>query len=426
MQGKYEENAVRKMQHIVDYAYRNFPLYAERMSKKGIDLRHIQKLDDLKKLPFVSKAELQKVQFEDILKCASDKLYYIGFTSGSTAAPMPLYCTSRDFEIWVKNTATGLLMGGVTKEDTVQLTFGQWGLGMYLFLEALRTLGASAIPVNIDVLALPELLDYMGRFRVSAIVCFPSIALELCRALEEKQSAENLRLRRVFLLGESCSESGRERIGKSLAAEVYNIYGSMEVGMIASECKRHEGLHILANQVIVEIVDPDTGEVVAPGNAGEVVVTTLWKEALPLIRYRTGDIASMIDGECSCGLKWPRISEIVGRLSDFICIGSTKIHPVAIEDSILSTSYRIHNFQIVISREGERDKMTLILESSEPVGKAEELKEDLLEKICNLNEDLGSLVKANIVAKPEVRFVKPGSLRMSSGKIKKLLDLRAG
>ena len=186
---------------------------------------------------------------------------------------------------------------------------------------------------------------------------------------------------------------------------MYDIYGSTEVGMVGIECSAHDGLHILPDQVLVEILDPYTGKTVEQGVEGEIVVITFWKEALPLIRYRTGDMASKVEGFCRCGSDLPRISRIKGRARDLIFIGSTKIHPMAVEAAIMDVCDSALNYQIVLNQEGDIDTLKLIIETPEEIITNQTLRVILSERICNLHKDLSSLITAGFVMPPDVEFV---------------------
>jgi phenylacetate-CoA ligase len=425
MQNTYEQVQAEKLKRIVAYAFENFSYYRKKISQVGLKPTDIQSLGDLDKLPLTVKEELkEKFDFDEIFYRLAGKLYYIGFTTGTVSIPMPVYYTHDDFERWEKNLAKGLSMAGITNKDVAQITFGRCGIACIVLLGAIRRTGATGIPIDADSGTASELLKRMEKFHVSFLLTFPSIVREFCRIVESERVKGPCYLRKIFLMGESWSETFRRRVEDTLNVEVYDIYGSTEVGMVGVECSAHEGLHLLPDQVLVEILDPNTGKPVSRQEEGEIVVTTFWKEALPLIRYRTGDIASKIEGSCCCGLDLPRISRIIGRVSDLIFIGSTKIHPIAVEAAIIDTCNSALNYQIVLSQERGKDKIKLVLEAPEDVMEKQNLKVALSERISNLNEDLASLIKANLVFPPEVEFVPLNSLTRKGGKIAKILDLR--
>lgn len=425
MEKVYEKIQTEKLRKIVAYAFENFSYYREKMSEVGITPTDIQDLEDLDKLPFTTREELQeKLGFDEIFQHIADKLYYIGFTTGTVATPMPVYYTHDDFERWEKNLAKGLSMAGITNNDVVQITFGRCGIACVVFLGAIRRTGATAIPIDVDSGTASGFLQQMEQFRVSFLLTFPSIVKEFCRIVESEPGKRPHYLKKIFLMGESWSETFRHRVKDTLDVEVYDIYGSTEIGMVGVECSTHDGLHVLPEQVLVEIIDPLTEKLVEHGTEGEIVVTTFWKKALPLIRYRTGDISSRMKGFCRCGSDLPRISRIKGRVRDLIFIGSTKIHPMAIEEAVIDVCDSTLNYQIILSQEGGRDKLKLKIEIPGEVKNNKNLQVALSERTCNLNEDLSSLIKANLVMPPEVEFVPLNTLPRKGGKITKILDLR--
>lgn len=425
MEKVYEKIQTEKLRQIVVHAFENFSYYREKMSEVGITPTDIQGLEDLDKLPCTSREELQeKLGFDEIFQHMADKLYYIGFTTGTVATPMPVYYTHGDFERWENNLAKGLSMAGITNNDVVQITFGRCGIACVVLLGAIRRTGATGIAIDADSGTANELLQWMKQFRVSFLLTFPSIVREFCGIAESERGKRPQYLKKIFLMGESWSETFRRRVEDTLNVEVFDIYGSTDIGMVGVECSIHDGLHVLPDQVLVEVIDPLTGKPVENGAEGEIVVTTFWKEALPLIRYRTGDIASKMKGFCRCGSDLPRISRIKGRARDLIFIGSTKIHPIALEEAITDVCDSSLNYQIVLSHTEGRDKLRLKIEAPDQMMNNENLKTALSERICNLNEDLSSLISAGLVMPPEVEFVPLNALPRKGGKITKVLDLR--
>jgi len=414
-----------KLRRAVRDAYRNFRFYRDKLSRAGIEPASFRGLRDLEQLPFTTKEELQThFAFADLYQRLSHDLYYIGFTTGTTAVPMPVYCTYEDFDRWEQNLSKGFAIAGINPSDVVQISLGRCGIACVVFIGAVRRTGAAAMPVDVDLMTSDAVLDRMKQFRVTFLLAFPSITRELCRLVEVGYSKEGLALRTVFLMGEAWSEAFRERVRLSLGAEVCDMYGSTEMGFVAMECKLHRGLHIMADQVLVEIVDPVTGQPVQQGAEGELVVTTFWKEALPLIRYRTGDIASAIKGDCECDVGTPRISRIKGRAGDLIFIGSTKLHPLAIEALVVDTLDKTCNYQIALSREREQDMLTLVLEVDAPPKKAAAIQSRLAQEISTLTDDLNALIKAGIIAPPDIQLVPPGTLPRIGGKIRRIVDRR--
>jgi len=411
---------------VVRDAYRDFPFYRNKLSQAGIDPESFQGLGDLNKIPFTTKEELQlHFAFVDLYQRLGRDLYYIGFTTGTTAVPMPVYCTYEDFDRWEQNLSRAFTIAGISPSDVVQISLGRCGIACVVLIGAVRRTGAAVMPIDVDLMTSDAVLDRMKQFKVTFLLTFPSITSELCRLVEAGYPKEGLALKSVFLMGEAWTEAFRERVRQSLGVEVYDVYGSTEMGFVAMECKLHRGLHIMADQVLVEIMDPVTGQPVQEGTEGELVVTTFWKKALPLIRYRSGDIASAIKGDCECDVDTPRISRIKGRASDLIFIGSTKIHPLAIEALVMDVFDKTCNYQIVLSREGQQDKLTLVLEVDTPHKKAVAIQSHLAQEISTLTDDLNALIRAGVIAPPDIQFVSPGTLPRIGGKARRIVDRRA-
>jgi phenylacetate-CoA ligase len=410
---------------VVRDAYCDFPFYRNKLSQAGIAPESFQGLRDLNKIPFTTKEELQThFSFVDLYQRLGRDLYYIGFTTGTTAVPMPIYCTYEDFYRWEQNLSKAFVTAGINPSDVVQISLGRCAIACVVFIGAVRKTGAAVMPVDVDLMTSHAILEQMKQFRVTFLLTFPSIASELCRLIEAGYPREGLALRTVFLMGEPWTEAFRERVRQTLGTEVYDVYGSTEMGFVAMECKLHKGLHIMSDQVLLEIVDPMTEQPVQKGAEGELVVTTFWKKASPLIRYRSGDIASAIKGDCECDVGTPRISRIKGRASDLIFIGSTKLHPLAIDGLIMDILDKTCNYQIVLSREEGQDKLTLVLEVDAPPKKAIVIQSRLAQEISTLTDDLNALIKAGIIAPPDTQLVAPGTLPRIGGKVRRIVDRR--
>jgi phenylacetate-CoA ligase len=414
-----------KLIQVVHNAFRDFPFYRNKFIQASIDPDTFQGLDDLTKIPFTTKEDLQmRFPFADVYQQFGHELSYIGFTTGTTSAPMPIYFTHEDMDKWEWNLTKAYHMAGINSGDIVQVSIGRCGIGCVVFMGAVRKTGAAVMPVDVDLISTDEILNRMKQYRITILATLPSIASELCRLVEAGYPKEGLALKTLFLMGEACTETFRERARQTLGAEVYDIYGSTESGFVGTECNLHKGLHLMVDQVIVEIVDPTTGLPVQSGAEGELVVTTLWKKAMPLIRYRTGDIASAIQEDCKCNIGLPRISKIKGRASDLVSIGSTKLHPSAIDALIFDTFNKNYNYQVVLSNEQGRDHLALLVEVDIPSIEAAGIQERLEFGILTLTDDMNLLFKSGIILHPEVQLISPGTLQKKGGKVRKIFDKR--
>lgn len=415
------DEQLANLKKIVSYAYRTFPFYRHKMRELGLTPSKIKSSEDIANLPFLNKNELQIHCNIDTL--TSRPLYLVGFTTGTTAFPAPVFTTHTDFSRWEAILAGALEMVGVGAQDTVQITFGRCGIACIVLLGAVRRLGATAIPFDADLLKPEQLLGHLDRFRVSTLLTFPSVAKQLCVSVETQQIRTPRHLRRICLMGESWSELVRDRIQQALDVRVYDIYGSTDTGLIGMECRNQNGLHIPEEHVLVEIVDPETGQRIPHGQDGEVVVTTFWKHAIPLIRYRTGDIAYWLDNECPCRLRTPRLSRIKGRHAEFITVGSCKLHPLGLEEVITEVCPTAQNYQVIVTRERNKDKLVFVIETEAEVDLTQ-LQSRLYTKLNIVNEDLISLIRLGAIHPLQVRLMKPGDIPHSGGKVLKVRDLR--
>lgn len=402
----------------VNRAYRSFPFYRDKLDQLGLKPSQVNSAEDFRKLPFMYKNELlANCTLESM---AGRHLYLIGFTTGTTARPAPVFNTHADFSRWENALTEALEMFGLTAKDRVQITFGRTGIAGIVLLGAVRKLGASAIIFDADLITPQGLLERMEEFHVSALLTFPSIAKQLAAVVESGQVEPPEYLSRVCLMGESWSELVRATIEGALNVSVFDIYGSVECGPIGVECQAKNGLHVPENATYVEIVNPETGQL---ARDGEVVVTSFWKRGIPIIRYRTGDIASWIDGECRCGLTSARISRIKGRLGEVIVVGSCKMLPTGLEEALMASCPTAGNWQLVISREGNKDKLAFAIEMQTPVD-IETIRSKLYINLNRVNEDLVSLMHSGIIHQIDLTIVHPGSIERKGGKVVKIKDLR--
>jgi phenylacetate-CoA ligase len=357
---------LERLQSTLNRAYLNVAHYRRAFDAGGILPENIQSLADLIKLPFTTREDLEKSYPYDMFAVPLREVVRIHTSSGRARNAIVTGYTGGDLKAWARLMARFLVGTGITKDDVIQISF-RYGLmtGGFGFHSAAELVGASVIPADIGNTA--EQATIMQHYLTSAIACTPGFALILLDKLRELGiNTKSLRLRRAILGAEKLTPSVRENITQGLGVEVFNSYGSSVVmgPGIAGECTAHDGMHIFEDFFIPEIINPETGIVLGPGEKGELVITTLMREAFPLIRYRTGDITMIKSGACSCGRTHMRLEDFYGRTDDTIKIKGTSVSPERIRALLaaegISTGMKIH-----IYRDGFHEKADVILQVQE-------------------------------------------------------------
>lgn len=417
---RYTEDAMLSLQEerlraIVKHAYENSPFYRRKLDEAGLHPSDIKFLEDLKKLPFTEKEELRANYPLGLMAVSEEKVVRIHASSGTTGKKTVVCYSRKDIEDWAEMMARCFRLAGLTARDRVQITtgYGLWtaGVGFQLGVERL---GAMAVPVGPGSTDLQ--LELMIDFAVTAFCATSSYALLLGEEVERRGLREKLKLRVGIIGSERWSDRMRRRIEDLLGIESFDIIGMTELygPGIGLDCQAHEGIHYWSDYFIFEIVDPVTGEPRAPGEEGELVATTLCREAMPLLRYRTRDITRLIPGRCSCGRSFFRIDRISGRTDDMVKVRGVNIFPGQVDEVLNGFPELGSEYQLVISRTNGRDNLLLRVERKQGVGGEREA----------LAVRVAERVKAVIGLTPEVEVVDYGGLPRSEKKAKRVLDLR--
>lgn len=355
-----------RLQSTLNRAYLNVAHYRKSFEKAGVMPEDVTSLNDVRQLPFTTRQDIERGYPYDMFAVPLREVVRIHTSSGHARKPIVTGYTANDLKAWARLMARFLIGTGVNKEDVIQIAFRYGpmtgGLG---FHAAAEFIGTSVIPS--DVGNTQEQVIMMNDYLTSVIACTPGYALVLLKKIEEmKINPKSLRLRRAILGGEHLSDSVRKVIEGRLGVEVFNSYGlSVVMGPgIAGECSAHEGLHLYEDYFIPEIINPETGEVLGPGQKGELVITTLMREAFPLIRYRTGDITAIKEGNCPCGRSHIRLQGFYGRIDETVKIKGVSVSPERIHQ-ILSDVAIDTRMQLHIYREELIEKVDLYLEVKE-------------------------------------------------------------
>jgi phenylacetate-CoA ligase len=409
-----------RLRATVRRAYQHVELYRRRLDQLGVGPDDIRSLDDVARLPFTMKVDLRDSYPFGLFASPLEEVVRLHASSGTTGKPIVVAYTQQDVAVWTDAMTRTLAACGLGRGDIIQNAYGYGlftgGLGAHYGAEAL---GATVVPIsggNTD-----RQIMVMKDFRATAICCTPTYFLHLLdRATEIGVNICELPLRVGVFGAEPWSDSMRCRIEAASGIRAYDIYGLSEITGpgVGSECVCQAGLHIFEDHFYPEIIDPDSERPVADGEEGELVLTTLSKQAMPMLRYRTRDISAFLPGSCPCGRTLRRIKRISRRSDDMFIIRGINVFPSQIETALLAVEGTLPHYQIILTREAGLDRIEVQVEvtpavSSDKVGAMERLHNKLAQ---SLNQTLGLRV--------DVRLVAPQSLKRSEGKAQRLIDRR--
>ncbi len=411
---------LQRLQAIVQRAYDRVPLFRQRMDERGLTPQDVRTLDDLAKLPFTLKTDLRDTYPFGLFASPMKDVVRLHVSSGTTGKPTVVAYTREDIQVWTNVMLRSLAACGLHEGDIIQNAYGYGlftgGLGAHYGAEAL---GATVIPISGG--NTPRQLMVMKDFGVTAICCTPSYFLHLIdQAPELGVNFKDLPLRVGVFGAEPWTESMRRRIETDSGIKAYDIYGLSEIvgPGVAMECQCQAGPHIFEDYFYPEIIDSKTGKPCEDGEEGELVLTTLGKQAMPMIRYRTRDITALTSETCECGRTLRRINRIGRRADDMFIIRGINVFPSQIETALLKVEGALPHYQIILTREKDLDVMEVQVEVTaefftDTVGAMEQLQARLTKSIETI---VG--VRAN------VRLVQPRTLQRSEGKAKRVIDQR--
>jgi len=400
---KLRELQLQRLQDLVSRAYANSKFYKRKFDEVEVKLEDINTLDDLKKLPLIKSEEFRGIPWSEKLAVPQDKVKHISSTSGTTAIPQVLPYTRHEFEIRCTEDARVRWTLGVRPSDIVQqlgITSGADCCRMgYQILGASLLYGIAGRGVLDDEIRIAQIAG------VTVLEHMPSLVLKYFeRAKELGIDIKKSPLRLIVGIGEGFAEARRRKIEEEYGVSFMSFYGQMELSTIGIECEAKQGLHIIGDNCLVEIVDPETGETLAPGEEGEIVTTCLWSEATPYIRYRSGDVSSITYEPCSCGRTHPRLSMVRGRIIDAITIRDKKLFPVDVEEVVASIPELGNEYQIILDKPREQDILQVKAEYRPEVKNVARLKE---KTVNALNQALGVESRVELVPQgtmPRVMF----------------------
>ncbi|MCS7180547.1 MAG: phenylacetate--CoA ligase [bacterium] len=410
---------IERLKKIFNFAKEKIPFYKKLYEKTGI--KKIDSLSDLKNLPFTKKTDLRDNYPFKMFSCDLKEVLEIHASSGTTGKLTVVGYTRNDIEVWSEVMARSLACAGVRKGDIIQNAYG-YGLftgGLGVHYGALK-LGVTVIPISAG--GTQRQLMIIQDFKSTVLTCTPSYSLYMAEEAKEMGIDPRKTTIRVGILGaEPWTEGMRRQIEKEWDMIALDIYGLSEIigPGVAVECEGKEGLHVWADHFLPEVIDPETGEVLEEGKEGELVLTTLTKEALPMIRYRTGDIVKIINSVCpNCKRTMPRISKIKGRIDDMLIIRGINVFPSQIETVLTKSPEVAPHYQIIVTREKHLDKLEVRVEITEKTFS------DEIKKLEELQKKVEREISGVLGLSVSVKLVEPKSIERSMGKAKRVIDLR--
>ena len=398
----------------------NSPFYKKRFEENGLTPEDIQSLDDLRKIPFTTKQDLRDTYPFGIASVSLDKAVRLHSSSGTTGNPTVIIHTQKDLDEWANAVARCLHMVGLRPSDVFQNSSGYGmftgGLGFQYGAERLGMMTVPAAAGNTK-----RQLKFITDFGTTALHAIPSYVTRIYEVMQEMgiDPKRDTKLRTLIIGAEPHSEEQRRRIEEMMGVKAYNSFGMSEMcgPGVAFECQEQNGLHIWEDYYIVEIIDPDTLEPVPEGEVGELVLTTINREGMPLLRYRTRDLTRVLSGECPCGRHHKRLDRMKGRSDDMIILKGVNIFPIQIETILMQFKELTTNYLITLETKDSNDEMIIEVE-------LEKLFTDDYARLQVLTKNITRLLKDEILVTPHVKLVPKGTLPQSEGKAVRVKDLR--
>jgi phenylacetate-CoA ligase len=411
-----------RLVRVVKYCYDNVPMYKKRFDEHGISPGDIKGLGDLHKIPFTLKDDLRDHYPYGILAKPLGEIVRFHSSSGTTGIPTVVSYTKKDIRTWSKMMARGIACAGGSPDDIMQVAYGYGlftgGLGLHFGSEEL---GCGTIPAAGGMTPTKKQISLLVDMKSTIICCTPSYALYLAEEAKKEgiDPKHDFHLKIGILGAEPWSDSTRKKIEEALNIEAIDIYGLSEIWGpgVGMECEHKNGLHIWADHFIMEVIDPVTGEVLPPGEKGELVFTTLTRDAMPMLRYRSRDISVVDDSPCECGRTHPRMMRIMGRSDDMLIIRGVNVFPSQVEHVLMKIPGIGDNYQIIV----DRDIMdTLMVKVEVTTDTFSDKMKDMMALQKKVQDELGAVLSVGA----KVELVEQGSIPRSPGKAVRVVDFR--
>jgi phenylacetate-CoA ligase len=419
-QNEKEELQLKRLQEVVKRAYENVPFYKKRFDDNNIKPEDIKTLKDIEKLPLTTKDDLREAYPFGMFAVPRKEIVEVHTSSGTTGKPTVSGYTKKDIEIWSEIMARGLTMFGATDDDIIQNTHG-YGLftGGFGVHYGAQNIGATVIPISTG--QTKRQIEIMNDFETSILIVTPSYGLYLAEVAEEEGvDTEDLNLKAVGFGAEMWTKEMRQELEKRFNAPAYNIYGLTEImgPGIGLECQEQDGLHIMEDHFYPEIIDSQTLESLPEGEKGELVLTTLTRHGMPIIRFRTKDVTALRNVKCDCGRTLIKMDRITGRTDDMLKVRGVAVFPSQIEKALLKIDGLEPHYQIIVTRPQHMDIMEVRVEASP------ELFSDEIKKLVGIKKNIEDYIHNEIGLRVNVTLVEPKTLPRSEGKAVRVIDKR--
>jgi phenylacetate-CoA ligase len=408
-----------RLRKMVDRVYHSVEFYRKKMQQMGLEPGDIDSIDDLNKLPFTTKNDLRDNYPFGLFAVPQSEVVRIHASSGTTGKATVVGYTRKDIDLWQECVARVLAMAGIGKHDKIQVAYGYGlftgGLGLHYGAE---NLGATVIPMSTG--NTQKLITMMQDFGATAIACTPSYLLHIAETLEEAGQIGNIQLKAAICGAEPWTENMRKEIEAKLHLKAFDIYGLSEIlgPGVAADCEYHKGLHVYEDHFVPEIINPETLEQCREGEVGELVFTTITKEALPLFRYRTKDLTSISYGKCECGRTLARIDRFKGRSDDMLIIRGVNVFPSQVETALLEIAETSPHYMLIVDRINNLDILEVQVEVEE------RFFSDEIRQLENLTKKITHVLQSALGLSVKVKLVEPKTIQRSEGKAKRVIDKR--
>ena len=409
----------KRLVKTVNRVYHNVEYYRKKMQQAGIEPGDIQGIEDLHKLPYTTKNDLRDTYPFGLFAAPQSEIVRIHASSGTTGKATVVGYTRKDIDIWAECVARALSQAGVTRGDTIQVAYGYGlftgGLGAHYGAEHL---GATVVPMSTG--NTKKLTTMMKDFGVTAIACTPSYLLHIAETLEADGDISNIKLKAAICGAEPWTEQMRIQIEEKLHIRAHDIYGLSEImgPGVACDCEYHKGLHVYEDHFLPEIIDPETLLPIGSDQTGELVFTTLTKEGLPLIRYRTKDLTSINYEKCQCGRTLARISRFKGRSDDMLIIRGVNVFPSQVEAALLEMGGTTPHYMMIVDRVNNLDTLEIQVEVEE------RFFSDEIRELESLTKKIAQSIQMAIGLAAKVKLVEPKTIERSMGKAVHVIDKR--
>lgn len=418
---KLKEVQSQRLKETIQRVYNLTPFYKKKFDEMGININEINSIDDISQLPFTKKQDLRDHYPFGLFTVPMTEVVRVHSSSGTTGKPTVVGYTQHDLDIWDEVMARVYTIAGATPNDVVHNAYGYGlftgGLGLH---NGAEKVGATIIPSSAGFTDRQIML--MKDFKATILASTPSFALHLAESASKAgvDFKNDFALKAGIFGAEPTSKGLKEEVAKIWGIDYHEIYGLSEIigPGVACSCKHSDLLHIFEDHFYPEIIDSKTGEVLEDGQRGELVITSLTKQALPIIRYRTGDITSLTREPCKCGRTIVRMESIVGRADDMLIINGVNVYPSQVEHVISQTEGVTLNYQIVVDKKGHLDKLEILIEVSD------DIMTDSLGQMQKVKKDIEHAILNNLYVKANVKLVVPRTIERSMGKAVRIVDRR--